>query len=98
LFSDGLPLMALRIPKVGQISRKERGDIKAFGQEKGLRVFDDPKRLERDFPAAMAQLKERVGFVDDDLLLLASWGGEPQGHRPEETVYMACGHLRLHAA
>ena len=98
LFNDGLPLMAIRIPKVGQISRKERDDIKAFGQEKGLRVFDDPKRLERDFPEAMAQLKERIGFVEDDLLLMASWGGEPKGHRPEETVYLACGHLRLHAA
>jgi aspartyl-tRNA synthetase len=30
--------------------------------------------------------------------LLASWGGEPKGQRPEETVLGACGHLRLHAA
>ena len=29
-----------------------------------------------------------------DLLLLAGWGGEPKGHRPEETVYQACGQLR----
>jgi len=98
LFNDGLPLMAIRTPKVGQISRKERDDIKAFGQEKGLRVFDDPKRLERDFPEAMGQLKERIGFQDDDLLLLASWSKEPHGHRPEETAYLACGHLRLHVA
>jgi aspartyl-tRNA synthetase len=98
LFNDGLPLMAIRTPKVGQVSRKERDDIKAFGQEKGLRVFDDPKRLERDFPEAMAQLKQRIGFEEDDMLLLASWNKEPQGHRPEETVYLACGQLRLNVA
>src|SRR5213075_1585917 len=31
-------------------------------------------------------------------LLLACWAGEPKGHRPEETVYQACGQLRLFAA
>ena len=30
--------------------------------------------------------------------MLACWTGEPKGHRPEETVYQACGHLRLHIA
>ena len=39
-----------------------------------------------------------VEDVEDDLLLMASWGRDPEGHRPEETVYLACGHLRLHAA
>ena len=98
LFSDGLPLMAIRIPKVGMISRKERDDLKAAGQDRGLRVFDDIKRLDRDFPDAMRQLRERAGVADDDLLLIAGWAGEPKGHRPEETVYQACGQLRLTAA
>ena len=30
--------------------------------------------------------------------MLAAWAGEPKGHRPEETVYQACGQLRLFAA
>jgi aspartyl-tRNA synthetase len=30
--------------------------------------------------------------------VLAAWAGEPKGHRPEETVYIACGHLRLNCA
>ncbi len=98
LAAHGLPLMAMRIPKVGALSRKERDDLKAAGQERGLRVFDDMKRLDRDFPAAMAKLRERTGAQDDDLFLMASWGGEPKGHRPEETVYQACGALRLSAA
>jgi aspartyl-tRNA synthetase len=98
LSAHGLPLMAIHIPKVGNISRKERDDLKAFGQERGLRVFDDPKRLERDFPEIMPKIRDRVGFSEDDLLILASWGGGPTGQRPEETVYQACGQVRLFAA
>ncbi len=94
----GLPLVAIRIPKVGTVSRSERDALKDFGKERGLRVFDDPKRLERDYPDAMAQLRSRIGALEDDLLLVAGWAGEPKGHRPEETVLMACGQLRLHAA
>ena len=95
LSAVGLPTLAIHIPAVGQISRKERDDLKAYGQERGLRVFDDPKRLERDFPEIMPKIRERVGYQEEDLLILASWGGEPKGHRPEETVYQACGQLRL---
>jgi len=98
LTPEGLPLVAIRIPKVGQISRKERDDLKAFGQERGLRVYDDPKRLDRDFPEQMTAVRSRIGAADEDLLLLAGWGGEPKGPKPEETVLLACGHLRLFAA
>jgi aspartyl-tRNA synthetase len=98
LSAHGLPLVAIHIPKTGALSRKERDELKAFGTERGLRVFDDAKRLERDFPEPMARVRERVGTAEDDLLMLASWAGEPSGHRPEETVYQACGQLRLFAA
>ncbi len=98
LTPEGLPLVAIRIPKVGAISRKERDELKAAGQERGLRVYDDPKRLDRDFPEQMTAVRARIGSADDDLLLLAGWAGEPKGPKPEETVLMACGHLRLLAA
>src|SRR5579884_3543113 len=98
LASHGLPLVAIRIPKVGAISRSERDALKDFGKERGLRVFDDPKRLDRDYPEAMAKLRSRIHAAEDDLLLVAGWGGEPKGHRPEETVLQAAGQLRLHAA
>jgi aspartyl-tRNA synthetase len=98
LAANGLPLVAIHIPGCGAPSRKERDEFKAFGQEKGLRVFDDPKRLERDHPEPMAKVRERCGAQEGDLLVLAAWAGEPKGHRPEETVFMACGHLRLNCA
>ena len=98
LTTAGLPLVAIRIPNTGAVSRKERDELKAYGQERGLRVYDDAKRLDRDYPEAMAKVRERMGAGENDLLFLAGWPTEPQGHRPEETVFQACGQLRLFAA
>ena len=98
LAANGLPLLAIHVPNTGAPSRKERDEFKAYGQEKGLRVFDDPKRLERDYASAMGKIRERTGAGENDLLILAAWAGEPKGHRPEETVYQACGQLRLYCA
>jgi aspartyl-tRNA synthetase len=98
LANAGLPLVAIHIPACGTPSRKERDEFKAFGQERGLRVYDDAKRLERDYPEQMAKVRERCGAKEDSLLVLAAWAGEPKGHRPAETVYQACGQLRLQCA
>jgi aspartyl-tRNA synthetase len=97
LTTAGLPLVAIVIPKTGSVSRKERDELKAYGQERGLRVYDDVKRLDRDFAAPMQQVRERTGAKEEDLLILAGWPGAPSGHRPEETVFKACGQLRLFA-
>jgi len=98
LANAGLPLVAIHIPACGTPSRKERDEFKAFGQERGLRVYDDAKRLERDYPEQMAKVRERCGAKEDGLLVLAAWAGEPAGQRPAQTVYEACGQLRLHCA
>jgi aspartyl-tRNA synthetase len=97
LGTEGLPMVAITIPKL-QLSRKERDDVKAFGTEKGLRVLDDVKRLERDMPEIMAEVKRLTGATDEDTLMIAAWPSAPKGHRPEETVYLAAGQLRLHLA
>jgi aspartyl-tRNA synthetase len=87
--------VAIHVPKTGTLSRKERDELKAFGTERGLRVYDDLKRL----PAAVAdQAREVSGAAEDDLLIVAGWAGEPKGHRPEHTFLGACGQLRLFAA
>jgi aspartyl-tRNA synthetase len=98
LTPDGLPLVAIHIPKIGQLSRKERDELKAFGQERGLRVYDDVKRLDRDYPEQMAQVRARVQPAEDDLLILAGWGGAVSGALPERTALLACGQLRLQIA
>ncbi len=98
LTGEGLPLVAIRIPSTGALSRKERDELKAFGEERGLRVYDDVKRLDRDFADPMAAVRERTGAGENDLLLLCGWPSPPKGHRPEQTVFEACGQLRLFAA
>src|SRR5581483_930375 len=98
LTTEGLPLLAIHIPGTGQLTRKERDEIKAFGQERGLRVFDDVKRLERDFAEPLNKVRERVKRTENDLLILAGWAGEKKGALPEHTVLLACGQLRMFIA
>ena len=46
-----LPVIAIRTPGVGELSRKERDDIKPmFVSKGGARVFEDFKRIETKFP------------------------------------------------
>jgi aspartyl-tRNA synthetase len=97
LGAAGLPLIAIVIPHTGALSRRERDELKAWGAERQLRVYDDVKRLERDFPEAMAGVRQRTGVTEEDTLLLACWSGQPKSQRPEEAVYLACGQLRLFA-
>ncbi len=87
--------VAIHIPKTGALSRKERDELKAFGQERGLRVYDDLKRLD---PALVEAARAATGAAEGDLLILAGWPGEPTGQRPEHTFLQACGQLRLFAA
>ncbi len=96
--ANGLPVAAIHIPNIGQLSRRERDEIKAFGHERGLRVYDDIKRLERDFAEPITKVRERVNPAQNDLLMLATWAGEKKGALPEYTMLQACGQLRLFIA
>src|SRR5260370_1843607 len=50
-----LPVIAIRIPRVGELSRKERDDIKPlFVAKGGARVFEDFKRIDTKSPEARA--------------------------------------------
>ncbi|HZO52036.1 MAG TPA: aspartate--tRNA ligase [Bryobacteraceae bacterium] len=95
LTADGMPLVAIRIPGVGALSRKDRDDVKPFGQERGLRVYDDIKRLERDFAEPVARMRERIGAKEDDLLFLCGVNEPPKSPRPVQSVYEACGAFRV---
>ena len=70
-----LPAIAIRIPHAGELSRKERDDIKPlFVSKGGARIFEDFKRIETKFPEAGAKVREKVrakaGAAADDLLVL----------------------------
>jgi aspartyl-tRNA synthetase len=93
--TEGLPLAAIHIPKTGALSRKERDEIKALGQERGLRIFDDLKRLERDYPPQMEQLRARVNAAEDDLLIIAGSAAPLEVALAERKVLELCGQLRV---
>ena len=66
-----LPVLAIRTPKVGELSRKERDDIKPlFVSKGGARVFEDFKRIENKFPEAAKKVREKSGAAADDLIVL----------------------------
>ena len=96
-----LPVVAIRIPKIGELSRKERDDNKPlFGERKESRLIDDIKRLEKSFPEAVARLRQMAAAETDDLLVLV--GGplqvEKTGLRPDYGVFQAAGAFRVELA
>ena len=96
-----LPVVAIRIPKVGELSRKERDDNKQLSTPKpGAKVIDDLKRLEKSFPDAVAKLRSLAGAEADDLLVLFG-GASPDDRsaiamrKAAESVYVSAGAMRL---
>jgi aspartyl-tRNA synthetase len=96
-----LPVVAVRIPKVGEVSRKERDDNKQLAAPKpGVKVIDDVKRLEKSFPDAVTKLRATAEAEADDLLVIVA--GAPSEDRSAvafrkgaEAVYASAGALRL---
>ena len=102
------PIMLIRIPKVGELSRKERDDIKPLFAQKsdGAKLFEDTKRLEKQFPEAMAKVRQMSGAEERDLLLLVAGTQHPGSHPADShaapevkqhdvSVYTAAGALRV---
>jgi aspartyl-tRNA synthetase len=68
-----LPVVAVRVPKVGELSRKERDDNRPlFETKKGAKLLDDLKRLEKSFPEGVAKLRDLAGAEADDLLVIVA--------------------------
>src|SRR4029077_19689195 len=73
-----LPVIAIRIPHVGELSRKERDDIKPlFVSKGGARVFEDFKRIETKFPEAGARVRNKSDAAAGDLLVLVVGSAQP---------------------
>jgi aspartyl-tRNA synthetase len=101
-----LPVIAIRTPKVGELSRKERDDIKPmFHSKGGAKIFEDFKRIGSKFPEASAAIVKKTGMEEGDLIVLVAGSAQagPQTtlseHRkvtPQElAIYASAGLLRL---
>jgi len=105
--SAKLPVVAIRIPNLGELSRKERDEIKPMLTAKGnAKVFEDFKRLEKNFPDAVTKIRQKSAAQSDDLIVLVAGNGKPAEHKSEggvkpevkqhdHAVYTAAGLLRL---
>ncbi len=101
-----LPVIAVRTPNVGELSRKERDDIKPmFVSKGGARVFEDFKRIENKFPEAGAKVRQKSCAAENDLLVLVVGSAQsarddhPAGKRKvtpaELAIYASAGILRV---
>jgi aspartyl-tRNA synthetase len=104
--NPNLPVLAIRIPKVGELSRKERDDIKPmFHAKGGARVYEDFKRIGNKYPDAAAAIAKKTGMQEGDLIVLVAGSAQagPQtalpAHRKvtpaELAIYASAGLLRL---
>jgi aspartyl-tRNA synthetase len=104
-----LPLVAIRIPKAGDLSRKERDDLRQLYPQKiaelDIKVLDDFKRMEKSFPEAVARIRELTAADTSDLLVLVGKAAstEPRPVPPstivlfpiEREIYEIAGQVRL---
>src|SRR5277367_229324 len=106
-----LPLIAIRTPKVGELSRKERDDIKPmFHAKGGAKIFEDFKRIGNKFPDAAAAIAKKIGMEDGDLIVLVAGSAQSGSAQPgpqtpvsehrkvtpqELAIYASAGLLRL---
>jgi len=105
-----LPVVALRIPSVGELSRKDREDNHpTFDLKKGAKFIDDFKRLAKSFPESAAKVRELCGAADADFVIVVA--GDPahpvkasdtkfEGRLSEReiNVYSAAGNFRTELA
>jgi aspartyl-tRNA synthetase len=105
-----LPVVAFRIPGVGELSRKEREDNHPiFDLKKGAKFIDDFKRLAKGYPEAAVKVRELVGAAEADFVIIVA--GDPAhavkasdtkfpGRLSEReiNVYSAAGNFRTELA
>ena len=71
--NPSLPVIAIRTPNVGELSRKERDDIKPrFHSKGGAKIFEDFKRIANKFPEAAAAIAKKTGMEESDLIVLVA--------------------------
>jgi aspartyl-tRNA synthetase len=96
-----LPIVAVRIPHIGELSRKERDENKLlFSKATGPKLIEDLKRLEKSFPETVAKIRQIAEAAADDLLVIVGSSpiedrSEPRKRAAKTLVYTTAGQFRL---
>jgi aspartyl-tRNA synthetase len=86
-----LPVLAIVIPRVGDLSRKERDELRllypARLAQQNIKVLDDTRRLEKSFPQTIPKVCELSGAGTEDYLVIVaagtvSFGDGNEGQKP----------------
>jgi aspartyl-tRNA synthetase len=81
-----MPVVVVRIPGVGELSRKEREENRSlFDAKKGAKLIDDWKRLEKGFPEAAKKARALAQAVD-----------APAAGAPEDLLVIVAGDATTH--
>ncbi|HLJ29261.1 MAG TPA: aspartate--tRNA ligase [Candidatus Angelobacter sp.] len=106
----GMEAVALRIPRVGKLSDREKKEIEASGKDIAKRikdfvgVFYNFAQLEKKAPQAAARIRELCGADPDDLIVpvvtIRSGDGQSKDYSRgnKKAQFVAAGELRLELA
>ena len=104
-FSAEHALLAFRIPKCAELSRKEREELQAVVTERGARALVDIRMgvaglegsLLKSYPDAVRKVVEAVAAEPGDLIALVGAQAGAAVKRHDYSTHVSAGALRLHA-
>jgi len=99
------PVLAFRLPKCADLSRKEREELQKYLEDKGGRGFVDLRSkggalegsLQKNYPDAAQKVAQTAGAQDGDLIVVAGAAHGLPVKKNDFSIYIAAGALRLFA-
>ncbi|MGH9394483.1 MAG: aspartate--tRNA ligase [Terriglobales bacterium] len=86
------PLLAIRIPSAGPLSRRERDELRPLAEGRPIRFFEDFARIAKSFPEAAENITRALAAKPEDVIVLVA-PGAAQASAP--AIHSHAGALRL---
>jgi aspartyl-tRNA synthetase len=91
----GRPLLAIRTPNVGELSRSARDELKTLAEGRPVKLFEDFGRLSRNFVEATKRIAEKIEARAGDLIVLVGAAAESGEPMSALTLATHAGQIRL---
>jgi aspartyl-tRNA synthetase len=93
----GKPVLAIRIPNVGELSRREREDTRQqlWMSHLDYVLIDDLKRLEKSNANAVAKIRQLSAVENKDLVVILGPRASPVGTISDRGIYLTAGSYRV---